>query len=109
MNAGRLARALLPLLLASALTGCGLIYTHVTKPLDTNFTGQQIEPLDGMSIHGRNSSKHLTVESLQVEWGDRGIGQLAKDFGLQKVYYADIETLSVLSIWRQRWIHIYGE
>ncbi|MDG2148441.1 MAG: TRL domain-containing protein [Planctomycetota bacterium] len=105
----RLARSLLPFLLAISLSGCGLIYTHVTKPLGTNFTAQQIEAFDGVSLHGRSSSKHLSGARLQVEWGNRGIGQLAKEMGLHKIYFADIETLSVLGLWRQRWIHIYGE
>jgi hypothetical protein len=109
MTRRRLARSLLPCLLAAGLSGCGLIYTHVTKPLGTDFTAQQIETFDGVSLHGRSSSKHLSGASLQVEWGNRGIGQLAKELGLHKIYFADIETLSILGLWRQRWIHIYGE
>lgn len=29
--------------------------------------------------------------------------------GIETVHYADLETLSVLGVWNQRWVHVYGE
>ena len=41
-------------------------------------------------------------------WDTNGIGEIGKENGLEEVYYADLETLSVLGIWTQRWVHVYG-
>jgi len=95
-----------------SLPGCGLtghVYKHVIKPLDTNLSGDPItEPL---SVIRRNrlDTKRITVNALDFEWGDRGIGTIAEEWGLEVVYYADVELLSVLGgVWKQQWVHIYG-
>lgn len=100
------------LFLHMSLPGCGLtghVYKHVIKPLDTNLSGDPItEPL---SVIRRNrlDTRRITVNALDFEWGDRGIGTIAEEWGLEVVYYADVELLSVLGgVWKQQWVHIYG-
>jgi hypothetical protein len=46
---------------------------------------------------------------LQVDWGSTAIGDGMRAAGLTRVHYADLETLSILGLWTQRWIHLYGE
>ena len=35
-------------------------------------------------------------------------GEIAKEHGFETVYYADLETLSVLGVWTQQYVHVYG-
>ena len=38
----------------------------------------------------------------------KGIGSIAKENGFKEVYYADLRTLSILGVWTQRFVTIYG-
>jgi hypothetical protein len=98
-------RLLGPALAALLCTGClqGLIYSRVTVPLDVN--------LDATPVHAERA--HDSWNTLQyyvsVDWGSIGLGDVAKEHGFERIYYADLETLSVLGIWTQRTAHVYGE
>jgi hypothetical protein len=100
-----LRRALLLALVVLVTPGCltGLIYTRVTVPLDVN--------LDETPVHRESDSDSWnTIQYyVQVHWGSAGIGDVAKRHGFTRIYYADLETLSVLGVWTQRWAHVYGE
>ena len=50
------------------------------------------------------------IGALLVMEKDRlaGIGDIARQHGLEEVYFADLETLSILGYWEQQWVHIYG-
>lgn len=86
-------------------SGClsGLVYSHVTRPLDVNF--------DQTPVHAeRAQSSHKTVEYyVRVDWGSTGLADIGKAHGFDKIHYADLETLSILGFYRQRWAHVYGE
>ncbi len=89
------------------LTGCGttgIIYTHVTTPLDTNMS---LTP-SGVS-EDEGSIRHLSLGYLHFMWDSNAIGDIAKEHGIETVYYADLEELSVLGIWNEYTIHIYGK
>lgn len=86
--------------------GCaprGLLYTHIKTPLDTNMSQT---PADGKSIHGDLKHIHFYVDILS---DSSGIGDIAKQNGIEKVYFADLEKLSILSIWNQYTVHVYGK
>jgi hypothetical protein len=98
-------RLLALLVLANATLGCvsGAIYSHVTVPLDVN--------LDQTPVHqdyGRDSWNTFQYY-VRVDWGSAGIGDIAREYGFTRVHYADVETLSVLGLWTQRWARVYGE
>ncbi|MCB9898921.1 MAG: hypothetical protein H6825_13030 [Planctomycetes bacterium] len=81
----------------------GLIYTHVTVPLDTNLSANPVPSGDA-----DQNSKHITVNLAEVAWDSRGIGDIAKNHGIDHVQYADLEVFSILGIWTQRYVHVYG-
>jgi hypothetical protein len=87
------------------LTGClnGAIYTNVTVPLDVNFDATPV-----VSDDDSGNIKTLRVYYVQADWGDASIGAIAKDHGFKEVHYADLRTLSVLGVWTQRFVTIYG-
>lgn len=101
------------LLLAAAGSGCmsGLIYTHTVQPLTTNFerTPVFVHKLET----GDSDVKHLTIPVANVpvtfEWSTNAFGDIARREGLAELYYADLEVLSVLGIWQQRTVHLYGK
>lgn len=91
---------------APVVSGCtgprGLIYTHTIQPLTTNFDQT---PVAGDTAEGDVKEIQYYV---RVSWSTNGIGAIAKENGFDKVYYADLETLRVLGIWTQQWVHVYG-
>jgi hypothetical protein len=37
------------------------------------------------------------------------MGDLAEKHGIEKIYWADMEYINILGIWKERRLHIYGE
>jgi hypothetical protein len=103
-------RRAVPAFLAAALfltlNGCvvGLIYTKVVEPLDLNADATP------MVLNSRAGDiKQVQYSIIDVRWDSNAIGDIAKREGIETVYFADIETLSiVLGIWRRRTVYIYG-
>jgi hypothetical protein len=91
---------------AGLQTGClgGLVYTHTTTPLDVNFNRTPV-----VQREADDSFNRLWFYYFWVDWGDGAIGKIAKEHGMKKVHYADLETLRILGIFTQYSVHIYGE
>jgi len=93
--------------LTTPLPGClsGVIYSHVTVPLDVD--------LDRTPVHAESERDFNALNSFQyyirVDWGSDGIGDIAKKNGFTRIDYADLETLTVLWVWSQQWARVYGE
>ena len=99
------ARILAACALLAGLPGCmtGLIYEHVTLPLDVNLDRTPVATKEV-----RDSANTLQYY-VRFQWGSDGIGDVAKRYGFTRVDYADLETLNVLGVWKQQWAHVYGE
>jgi hypothetical protein len=99
----RLAAAILCALLG---TGClrGMIYTNVTQPLTTHFSNTPVVR-DG---YEKGDVKQLRYSYAHLLWDDNAIGALAKRAGFEEVYYADLQTISILGIWTQYRVRVYG-
>jgi hypothetical protein len=41
--------------------------------------------------------------------GQDGLGEIAREHGITELHYADMEYLSVLTVWRQYTVHPYGK
>ena len=88
------------------LAGCaprGLLYTHIRTPLDINMFQT---PADGKNVHG--DLKHIPFY-VDILWDSNAIGDIAKQNGIETVYYADLETLRILIFWNQYTVHVYGK
>ncbi len=96
------------LALAVLLAGCsaGIIYTHTMQPLTLDMHKTRVVPTGGEA-----DIKHLVLlyPALSAAWDDAAIGDIAKKNGIQELYFADLETLRVLGIWNQYWVHVYGK
>jgi len=80
------------------------LFTYTTRPLALNLHGTP-------SDHDMSQASVKTIQysGYRIDWGDNGIGSLAKEHGFEAVYYADIKTLSILGIWTQNWVQIHGK
>lgn len=93
------------LLVAVFLAGCvaqGAIYSHTTRPLMTNFDATPV------ADSGSRSDVKTVAFYVDVKWGDGGIGAIAREKGIAEIYYADIETITVLRYWKQEFVRVYG-
>ncbi len=101
------------LLAAPLLAGCitGKLYRHTSEPLDTNFDHTPV--FSGANETGSASVDHVHVplSSIDVDilWSSNAIGDVMKRSGLAEVYYADLETFSILGVWNQYTVHAYGK
>jgi hypothetical protein len=102
---GTIARIAAVLALVLVFSGCtvGILYQHTMAPLTINHLST---PVAG--TEGKNDIKHIQLPSVGVMWGDTALNDIAREKGLQELYYADLESLSVLTIWRQDTVHLYG-
>jgi hypothetical protein len=93
------------LALSLLLPGCvfGLLYTHTREPLVLN---HHATPAAG--IEGAKEVTHIQFPYVGIAWGDASLGSIARENGLEELYYADLEYLSVLTIWRRYTVHLYG-
>ena len=88
--------------LSACASPIGLLYTHTFEPLTTNFHRTPV-----VSEQAAGDTKQIDYY-VRVLWSGNGIGEIAKQHGFERVYYADLETLRVLGIWTQEWAHVYG-
>lgn len=100
----RLAQTCL-LLGALPLTSCGTAawYHHVTLPLDTNYRDTPV-----VTAKSKGDTKQFRYY-VDVNWDSNGIGDIAREAGFKKVYYADRTVLSIAGIWTQVFVTVYGE
>ncbi len=94
----------LTLLVLTAGCGAGIIYTHTYQPLTLDMHRTPVVPTSG-----QGDIKHIQIGQLGIAWDDASIGTIAKKNGLKELYYADLETLKVLTIWNQYTLHLYGK
>ena len=105
MVISRVKRDLLAAFSFIALAGCtpGFVYTHNIEPLVIDFhktpTGHE---------EGRGDTKHFSYY-VDVQWDKNGIGEIVRGNDMEEIYYADLETLSIMGVWTQRWVHVYGK
>lgn len=96
------------LFLVLPLGGCtyGLLYTSTTKPYVLNFD----KTPNGIT-QPVGSAKMISIPTTAISagWSNRAIGEAAKNAGLEEIYYADLQTFSILlGLWEQKSLQVYG-
>ena len=106
---------MLSMITLTSLSGCGtgplvgLVYTNVKLPLTQNLNATPVpdslpqsdriieikEPFSGLGLYARVNSNAL--------------GDIARQNGVDPLYFADREVFSILGIWKIRRILLYGE
>lgn len=105
-------RLVLSIVLLSGIVGCspfGYVYNNTTRPLTYNMhstpIGTKMATLDSRRI-----KEPITGLNMTIEWNSRAIGDAAKRQGIDKIYYADLNTFSLLGgLWEQKTIRVWGD
>ncbi len=87
----------------------GCIYKHTVEPLTLDMHRTPVS-----SFEKQDSIKVIALPPVWnsqdlVAWGNAAIGQVAKEQGMKEIYFADIETFSVLRVWNRYTVHVYGK
>ena len=106
-----LCRLVLFLFIIITCPGCrhGFIYSNVTVPVVTNMDktprGTKLAAISSKQIKEPYSGLGLSAE-----WNSRAIGDAARRAGLSKIYYADMQTISVFGgVWKKQKILVMGK
>ena len=110
---------LIALALASLISGCatgggamgegslwpmGFIYTHTRHPLTVDMHRTSV-----VDSEKSGDIKHIALYVQIAAWDSAAIGDIAKKNGLTEIYFADLETFSILHVWNQYTVHVYGK
>jgi hypothetical protein len=84
------------------------LFVHIKLPLSEDLVSSPV-----IVIHSGGKivqvKEPLSGYGLYARWDSNAIGDIAQSNGLKKVYFADVEIFSILGIWRQEKVYIYGE
>ncbi len=82
------------------------LYSHIVQPLTINPNPTEIR--DSMK-QARGYIDQFQYSVISIRVGKNGLGQVAKEHGLETVYYADMETWSAaFGLWQRSVVRIYG-
>ena len=99
-------------MLSVATAGCagkGLLYTRVVRPYSPDFRGT---PVGGRAcrVHEHILREPLSGADVSVSFTSRVVAEAACAAGLTKLYYADLETLSILNgIYERKTLILHGD
>ena len=86
--------------IASAM---GFIYTEAQYPV----TATGLEAVDVSNLKQGESSALNVLWAVEI--GDAGIYKAAKEAGIKKIHFIDVQEKSVLIFFRKIKTHVYGE
>lgn len=86
----------------------GYLYTHIRIPYTINIESTPV-PASHAGGNILQINEPFSGYGFYAKLNSNAIGDIAQRHGLKKVYFADIEIFSILGIWRDETIHIYGE
>lgn len=91
---------------SSSLTG--IVFKHIKVPLSEDLVNTPV-----IEIHTEGKivqvTEPLSGYGLYARWDSNAIGDIAQRYGLKKVYFADMEIFSILGIWTEEKVLIYGK
>ncbi len=86
------------------LSGC--LYVHTFQPLTQDMHRTPV------STYEKTGTIRLITWPMNraplVAWGNAAVGAVAKEQGMREVFFADLEIFSVMRIWNEYTVHVYG-
>ena len=91
---------------SSSLTG--IVFKHIKVPLSEDLVNT---PVIVIHVEGKivQVEEPLSGYGFYAKWDSNAIGDIAQRYGLKKVYFADMEIFSILGIWTEEKVIIYGK
>jgi TRL-like protein family len=125
MNISRIILSVLLLgVICIAISGCldarmgvspppGLLYAYYSAPLAIKAKDMKnMPPLESLKVGTASTNKvdaRIGYGALSLGWNDMDLTTAMENGGITKVYYADYEFLSVLGVYIDAQIRVYGE
>lgn len=118
MNSGRFFFGYcISILITGLLSGCstlgetplpGYIVTYTQFPYTRDLDNTPLADIeqDGKIIR---ITEPITGYGMYTELKTNAIGDIAGKYGLTEVYFADMEVLSILGIWKYNKLYVYGK
>ena len=105
------------LILPVLLTGCGLApRSSITGYIFENYHQPFTVNLDKTPVAWKaGSGKIVEVQEpfsgygMSAEFSSNAVGDIARHYGIKRVFWADMEYFNVLGIWKEQRLTIYGE
>ena len=115
-------------LFAVLFSGCrGIVYTRTVTPLSTDFDRTPCDWHSGLDSRealpwfnlrvtadpeagktGSGNVLHVAYDIYDARWDSNAIGDIALRHGMETVYFADLERLSILRLFNSYTVHVYG-
>jgi hypothetical protein len=101
--------------LALGLTACGtgplvgLVYTNVKLPLTRDLHATPVPTAPPRSKRVIEIKEPVTGLGLYARVNSNAIGDIARQNGIDRLYFADQEVFSILGIWKTHRVILYGE
>lgn len=89
------------------IPGQGLLYTSYKAPVQVNFNATPRG-----SKHGEGIVTYLReplFTQFDVAFGDASVAKAASSAGITTIHYTDYEVLSILGVYVQFKLHVYGD
>ena len=86
-----------------------MLYTRVTQPLTVNFSKTPVGSR-WISVQAHRFQEPVTGLGVSAEWESGLMKTAALQAGITNLYFADVQTLSILNgIYRRRTLIVYGD
>jgi len=87
----------------------GLVYTRIKVPMSVKLNSTPNEIVIDASGKVIRIKEPITGYGIYAEFNSNAIGDIARQHGVEMIYYADLEIFNVLGIWRHDRVIIYGK
>ena len=91
-----------------APSGGGRLFTYTKKPYTVDLHNTPVPVSSGMGKIIR-LKEPFSGYGVSAEFDSNAIGDIAHDNDLKEVYFADMEEISFLGIWKVHRLYVYGE
>lgn len=85
------------------------LFSHTIEPLTFNRERTDVSNSEKQASGRINQFQYPLTSALSVRFGKNGLGEVAKEHGIETIYYADLERWNALfGLWQTEIVHIYG-
>lgn len=85
------------------------LFSHTVEPLTFNREPTEVMNSEQRALGRINQFQHPLISAVSVRLGKNGLGEVAREHGINTIYYADLERWSAaFGLWSMEVVHIYG-
>ena len=93
---------------APVIPPSGIVFTLQSAPLDTNFEATPVGTRRGKAVV-RHLENPFFVRLPLLTWADTSVAEAMANGDIETAYYADYQLLSVLGIYVQLTVEVWGD